>query len=72
MSARPTRPANVPLGREIGVHRRASWRIELFRQGCMLYELIPNMPEVRLRPLVERFSEYITQNRALAQTFSVV
>jgi len=25
----------------------------LFRQGCMLYELIPNMPEVRLRPLVE-------------------
>jgi hypothetical protein len=38
----------------------------------MLYELIPNMPEVRLRPLVERFSEYITQNRAFAQTFSVV
>ena len=27
MSARPTRLANVPLGREIGVHRRASWRI---------------------------------------------
>jgi hypothetical protein len=31
----------------------------LFRQGCMLYELIPNMPDVRLRPLVARFSEYI-------------
>jgi hypothetical protein len=28
MSARPTRLANVPLGREIGVHRGASWRIE--------------------------------------------
>src|SRR5271156_690570 len=28
MSAQPTRLANVPLGREIGVHRRASWRIE--------------------------------------------
>ncbi len=25
----------------------------LFRQGTMLYELIPNMPESRLRPLVE-------------------
>jgi hypothetical protein len=23
----------------------------LFRQGCMLYELIPNMPEHRLAPL---------------------
>ena len=27
MSARPTQLGNVPLGREIGVHRRASWRI---------------------------------------------
>ena len=27
----------------------------LFRQGCMLYELIPSMPEPRLRPLMERF-----------------
>src|ERR1035438_6024446 len=44
----------------------------LFRQGCMLYELIPNMPAVRLRPIVDRFSEYITQNRAMAQTFSIV
>ena len=26
----------------------------LFRQGCMLYDLIPNMPEVRLCPLIER------------------
>ncbi len=22
----------------------------LFHQGCILYELIPNMPEIRLRP----------------------
>ena len=29
----------------------------LFRQGCMLYELIPNMPEHRLRPLIEKFAE---------------
>jgi hypothetical protein len=44
----------------------------LFRQGCMLYELIPNMPEARLRPLVERFSELMLQHRAFAETFSVV
>lgn len=44
----------------------------LFRQGCMLYELIPNMPETRLRPLMDRFSEIVMQNSALAQTFSVV
>jgi len=27
----------------------------LFHQGCMLYDLIPNMPEARLRPLMECF-----------------
>jgi hypothetical protein len=29
----------------------------LFRRGCMLYELIPNMPEHRLLPLMQRFAE---------------
>ena len=28
----------------------------LFRQGCMLYELIPNMPEYRLAPLLQAFN----------------
>ena len=44
----------------------------LFRQGCMLYELIPTMPEPRLRPLMERLGEIVMQNSALEQTFSVV
>jgi hypothetical protein len=28
----------------------------LFRQGCMLYDLIPNMPDHRLAPLAENFA----------------
>ena len=44
----------------------------LFRQGCMLYELIPNMPEVRLRPLIARFREYLSKNGAFNQTFAVM
>ena len=31
----------------------------LFRQGCMLYELIPNMPEHRLAPLMEKFAKAV-------------
>src|ERR1700678_3822198 len=42
----------------------------LFRQGCLLYDLIPNMPETRLRPLIDRFIEGIRQNSALAQALS--
>ena len=34
----------------------------LFRQGCMLYELIPNMPEHRLLPLMQRFAEMLAQS----------
>jgi hypothetical protein len=33
----------------------------LFRQGCMLYELIPNMPEHRLVPLMTGFAKAVVQ-----------
>jgi len=33
----------------------------LFRQGCMLYELIPNMPEHRLTPLKEKFAKAVSR-----------
>jgi len=41
----------------------------LFRQGCLLYDLIPNMPEQRLTPLVEKYQEFLNQNNAFTQTF---
>lgn len=44
----------------------------LFRQGCMLYELIPNMPEIRLRPLMEKFSQLMRDHKSFVDTFSVV
>jgi hypothetical protein len=37
----------------------------LFRQGCMLYELIPNMPEHRLIPLMEKFAEAVSKTGLL-------
>ena len=39
----------------------------LFRQGCMLYELIPNMPEHRLLPLVQRFAEMLARSGLLCK-----
>ena len=32
----------------------------LFRQGCMLYDLIPNMPEHRLTPLMAAFDKAVS------------
>ncbi len=36
----------------------------LFRQGCMLYELIPNMPEHRLAPLMTAFAQAVAHASA--------
>lgn len=43
----------------------------LFRQGVMLYELIPMMPEERLRPLVQRFGEMLLGRRTFTAVFGL-
>jgi hypothetical protein len=44
----------------------------LFRQGLMLYHHIPNWPEERLRPLLEKFGEMLMEQRVLRDTFGVI
>ena len=63
---------SLGMDRHLKVNTAKHRTHSLFRQGCMLYELIPNMPEARLRPLVARFREYLDQHRAFTQTFAVV
>ena len=42
----------------------------LFRQGCMLYELIPNMPEHRLVPLMEAFERAVSAAPEFSELFA--
>ena len=44
----------------------------LFRQGAMLYELIPMMPEPRLRPLVDRFGAMLLEIPAFDAVYGVI
>lgn len=44
----------------------------LFRQGLMLYEHIPNWPEHRLRPLLERFADMLMEQRLFRDAFGVI
>ena len=44
----------------------------LFRQGCLLYQLIPTMPEHRLLPLVKRFAAILAEIPVFADTFGPV
>ncbi len=44
----------------------------LFRQGCMLYELIPTMPDHRLQPQVEQFVYLLAAQPVLREMFGAV
>jgi hypothetical protein len=44
----------------------------LFRQGCILYDLIPAMPETRLRPLMQHFSRMLQDQPLFADVFGPV
>jgi hypothetical protein len=44
----------------------------LFHQGCMLYELIPTMPEHRLQPLIEWFAEMLTAQPLFVEMFGAI
>jgi hypothetical protein len=44
----------------------------LFRQGCMLYDLIPNMPESRLRPLMQTFTAMLDAQPLFRKVFGAI
>ncbi len=44
----------------------------LFRQGSMLYELIPTMPGHRLRPLVDQFAQLLAAQPIFREMFGAV
>src|ERR1039458_7069481 len=44
----------------------------LFRQGCMLYDLIPTMPDKRPLPLIEKFTAMLAEVPVFADTFGAV
>jgi hypothetical protein len=44
----------------------------LLRQGIMLYQLIPTMPEHRLLPLVEKFAEMLAAHPVFVEMFGAI
>ncbi len=44
----------------------------LFRQGSMLYELIPTMPTSRLRPLIKQFAQMLAAQPVFGNMFGAI
>ena len=61
---------SIGMDRHLKVNTAKTRSHSLFRQGCMLYELIPNMPEIRLKPLVEAFAQIMKQKQVLSFTYA--
>jgi hypothetical protein len=43
----------------------------LFRQGCLLYDWLPRMPEKYFEPLVRAFADNLANHRGLAVVFEL-
>ena len=63
---------SLGMDRHLKVHTVKTRSHSLLRQGSMLYDLIPNMPEHRLTPLVERFAAMLQQSRVFSEVFAII
>ncbi len=65
------------VGESLGLHRLLTSNTSttrthsLFRQGCMLYQRIPTMPEHRLVPLIGRFARATSDTCELNGLFAI-
>ena len=66
--------AGESLGMERYLKANTSKRrtYSLFRQGCMYYQAIPNMPEHRLLPLLERFAQLVCEQPVFRETLGLL
>ena len=44
----------------------------LFRQGCMVYDLIPNMPDKWLVPIMQAFEQIIIEHETFTDVYGIV
>ena len=63
---------SLGMDRSLQANTRQRRTYSLFRQGCMYYQSIPNMPEHRLRPLMERFAQLIIEQPVFRAVFGVI
>jgi hypothetical protein len=63
-----------PVGYDRTLKTSTSKRREhsLFRQGCMVYDLIPTLPERWLHPLMQAFAWMLDQQPLFKRTLGAV
>jgi hypothetical protein len=66
--------AEEPLGydRRLKTNTAERRTHSLLRQGHLLYELIPTMPEHRLQPLIEGFATMLVEQPVFAKAFGAI
>jgi hypothetical protein len=62
--------SELGMERYLGASRPGG--ISLFRQGLLLWDLLPNMRQDRLRPLMERFGQILRQHALFSPILGVL
>ena len=63
---------SLGMDRMLKTNTSKSRTLSLFRQGLQWYDLIPAMPEARLRPLVTRFGEMVKEHSVFQHVLGVI
>lgn len=63
---------SLGMDRMLKTNTSKSRTLSLFRQGLQWYDLIPAMPEVRLRPLITRFGEMVKEHSVFQHVLGVI
>lgn len=63
---------SLGMDRMLKTNTSKSRTLSLFRQGLQWYDLIPTMPDGRLRPLVTRFGEMVKEHSVFQQVLGII
>jgi len=63
---------SLGMERDLKANTSKKRTYSLFRQGCMYYQALPNMPEAQLRPLIERFAQLVCEQLVFREAFGLI
>jgi hypothetical protein len=63
---------SLGMERDLKANTSKKRTYSLFRQGCMYYKALPNMPDALLRPLIERFAQLVREQPVFREIFGFI
>jgi hypothetical protein len=63
---------SLGMERHLKANTAKTRTFSLWRQGCLYYQALPMMPEIKLRPLMERFAQLVCEQPVFREAFGLI